>query len=69
MAQILPSISTLALVVGLSVALAWAFRRAGFRHGGMLAGLLVGILCGPTIAGRLMPETWTTVVLGGPLTK
>ena len=64
MAQILPSISTLALTVGLSVALAWAFRRAGFRHGGMLAGLLVGILCGPTIAGRLMPETWTTLVLG-----
>ena len=64
MSQLLPNISVLALVVGLAIAAGMAFGRLGFRQGSILAGLLAGILCGPTVAGRIAPESWSDLVLG-----
>lgn len=64
MSQLLPNISALALVVGLAIVASMAFRRLGFRQGSILAGLLAGILCGPTVAGRIAPESWSDLVLG-----
>ncbi len=64
MPQLLPNFSVLALVVGLAIAAGVAFGRLGFRQGSILAGLLAGILCGPTVAGRIAPESWSDLVLG-----
>ena len=64
MSPILTSIPVLALVVVLAGLAAMGFRRLGLKDGGILAGLVVGVLCGPTVIGRLAPQTWSGIVLG-----
>ena len=59
-----PLVTFLIVVVLTSAATAHAFRRIGLRSEGIVAGLLIGVLLGPTVLGRLAPETWERTVVG-----
>ncbi|MBL9120701.1 MAG: hypothetical protein JNL80_12400 [Phycisphaerae bacterium] len=53
-------------VAGIAVISAECLRRIGLSGAPMAAGVLVGILLGPGVAGRIIPDRWTSTFEGPP---
>ncbi len=56
-------------IVALPAALAALVRRARCPGWPVVGGLLAGIVLGPSVAGRVAPEAWASVVEGAPLER
>ena len=64
-------ILTIALffTVLLAIAASWLLRGLGVPGHRVLGGLLVGLLLGPSVLGRIAPEPWEKVMIGGLETR
>jgi len=60
-----PFFGSLILVAVAAMATALLFRRLGLPGARLVGGLVVGIALGPTVLGRLAPEPWAEIMMGG----
>ena len=61
----MPFLGSLIFVAVAAMATALLFRRLGLPGARLVGGLVVGIALGPTVLGRVAPERWTEIMMGG----
>ena len=61
----MPLLGSLIFVAVAAMATALLFRRLGLPGARLVGGLVVGIALGPTVLGRVAPERWTEIMMGG----
>ena len=61
----MPFLGSLILVAAAATAIALILRRLGLPGARVVGGLVVGIALGPTVLGRIAPEPWTRIMMGG----
>lgn len=58
-------LGSLILVALAAMATSLLFRRLGLPGSRVVGGLVVGIVFGPTVLGRIAPEPWAEIMMGG----
>lgn len=58
-------LGSLILIALAAIATSLLFRRLGLPGSRVVGGLVVGIAFGPTVLGRIAPEPWADIMMGG----
>ena len=61
----MPLLGSLIFVVAAAMATAFLLHRLGLPGARVVGGLVVGIALGPTVLGRIAPEPWAEIMMGG----
>ncbi|MDE0890178.1 MAG: hypothetical protein OSA40_12055 [Phycisphaerales bacterium] len=61
----MPLLGSLIFVVAAAMATAFLLHRLGLPGARVVGGLVVGIALGPSVLGRIAPEPWAEIMMGG----